>query len=151
MAGNGLRLIVFDHGGRNKMGFKTPIPFPLQDDESLALEEVLNGIGKKYSQEINTSSSTLVAVNLMKEFLYAGKFQQGGKYNKTEIYYPTLSYSPNDGSMADGGRIVDAKKLLEDYVMLDSGILVPGYLANKTKISRKTYYPLQNMLLLYRK
>jgi hypothetical protein len=106
---------------------------------SNALGEVLQEIGEEYKEEILDESEFILEVDIGKQAEKLGYSDIKEKYHDVEAIVPLRQSVKGLKVRIDGRTFVN-------YAQLESGIAVPGYVAEEAGLPYKTYKPHDSLI-----
>lgn len=104
--------------------------------------EVLSRIGERFDEELGEESEFFCDVNIGKEAEELGYPEVRDKYQHVDALVPLKK--PLEGMKVR----IDGRTFL-NYAQLESGIVVPGYVAKDAGLPYKTYEPHDSMIRVF--
>jgi len=104
------------------------------------LNKVLRSLGEEYKDDILSTSRFYREVNIGEQ---AGKL---GFHDLHQDYRDAYAIVPLKDAVQGMKVRIDGRTFV-NYAQFDSGIAVPGYVANKTRLPYKAYVPNDSMIL----
>ena len=105
-----------------------------------SLDKTLATIGEQYANQISTSSRHYLEVDIGRQAQHLGFADVGEKYRKVLAVVPLKKAQEGMKVRIDGRTFVN-------YGQLASGIAVPHYVVQKSKLSYRSYVPNDSMIL----
>jgi hypothetical protein len=106
------------------------------------LGEVLTKIGEDYKEDISSESRFYVEVDI------GEKAEDLGYSDLKEAYHNVNAVVPLKKSAKGMTVRIDGRTFV-NYVQLESGIAIPGYVAKEVSLPYKTYEPNDSMVLSF--
>lgn len=106
------------------------------------LREVLTIIGEEFREEISEESGIFLEVDIGKQAEKLGFANIVEKYRGVDAVVPLKD-------TVDGMKVMIDGRTFVNYAQLESGIAVPGYVAEEAGLSYKTYKPHESIIRIF--
>ena len=103
------------------------------------LDKIINTISEKYKDEIMACARNYVEVNIGDTAEQMGHPELKKKYAAVYAVVPLKAPKPGMKVRIDGRTFVN-------YALFDSGVAVPGYIAQDASLPRQAYIPNDSMI-----
>ncbi len=103
------------------------------------LDKIINTISEKYKNEIMACARNYVEVNIGETAERMGHPELKKKYEAVYAVVPLKAPKPGMKVRIDGRTFVN-------YALFDSGVAVPGYIAQDASMPHRTYIPNDSMI-----
>ncbi|MDJ0803990.1 MAG: hypothetical protein QNI97_14030 [Desulfobacterales bacterium] len=103
------------------------------------LDQIIDTISKEYQDDIMACARNYVEVNIGETAERMGHPELKQKYAAVYAVVPLKAPKPGMKVRIDGRTFVN-------YALFDSGVAVPGYIAQDASLPRRTYIPNDSMI-----
>ncbi len=103
------------------------------------LDQIIDTISKEYQDDIMACARNYVEVNIGETAERMGHPELKQKYAAVYAVVPLKAPKPGMKVRIDGRTFVN-------YALFDSGVAVPGYIADDATLPRRTYIPNDSMI-----
>ncbi|MDJ0853624.1 MAG: hypothetical protein QNI89_07115 [Desulfobacterales bacterium] len=103
------------------------------------LDQIIDTISKEYQDDIMACARNYVEVNIGETAEKMGHPELKQKYAAVYAVVPLKAPKPGMKVRIDGRTFVN-------YALFDSGVAVPGYIAQDASLPRRTYIPNDSMI-----
>ena len=103
------------------------------------LDQIIDTISKEYQDDIMACARNYIEVNIGETAERMGHPELKQKYAAVYAVVPLKAPKPGMKVRIDGRTFVN-------YALFDSGVAVPGYIAQDASLPRRTYIPNDSMI-----